>query len=1048
MKAVLANAVDAVRALAPYESIQTYSFTLPEISKNQDDYTALMVAAYYGYTEIVEVLVQYEAQYSSTTNMNTALMIACRRGHAGCARVLAPVEAGLNNDVGENVVHRAVDYATNPEADADSVRSIPSVRSTRREALAPTRDPLALDYGWDTLSISQQERILEATGDDDEKRRAHIRSYSTMTSATLGTHNSVESEENLSGKAEAPVALPFSSIYQNVRDSTGRLDGGFGSRPLGQSPDEVSRALAEESAICRRTGKDDGMDPGPGAYEEPAITAPLPYSPACMVHVLPYVTSTYGTTSNETSLMYAAYMGVPYLVRLILTYNPSEVGLRSSDEHSETALMKAVRSKSKCLDCVRLLARFEAGMTSGAGNLTARTIASREGFKEAEQLLAPIETIEIGSLFDAVEHDDVAAVKQHLSYLGIDNAGYTPLMIAAFKGNVEISRLIINRSKKNEEEARAAGATTSRRGSDQAKSALGRISSQGFTCLMHLCHPRRLGEVTSPRGPGERESPGPEQQLIQMQSNHIIELMNSLEGDSAPSLKIIGMLLETREAGMRAGAAAGRFRGWTAFMLACRSDLTRTVQAFLRARSKEVGMTVPRGEGHHERHGEGHAPAMLAIHVALRAGSLNAIREILADDYGFEKELRHPLDVLKYSMGLYQDLSVAGPDGHATSVSEDVLVQGFGLVYEGCKARGVLSDEDNRQLVHHARALGVEHQFFPGHEGRDEKSRGKGGTAPKSPKPSSRPSEGERHSRSSSPHAERTVSPEMGRESGRDSEKESERESEKEAEKESERQPERHSERHSERQSEGGPERKSGRESERQSERESERESERTSEREPGGHSRSSERESERDSERNSERDSGRDSGSSGSETKRSVQHQEPIADEAEAEEPATDPITEPAMDGGADATGADPSAMATGSSAEDSPPQPADDARRRTAIQLPPGELESGGGPATLAQLELPEKRFPEDERPAQVADLQDLDVQGLGLNLGDPDDLVLPSSPAPPNSGSPGAQRPSTAQGAQHRKHRKHKSKASAQAGAKSSGDAPAHHKSREGT
>ncbi|EFO63538.1 Ser/Thr protein kinase [Giardia lamblia P15] len=69
-------------------------------------YTALMIAARYGYREVVSLLKNYEARIYCDTHW-TALMFACDSGHQPIVQELAPLEAGLSDYRGITGLMRA-----------------------------------------------------------------------------------------------------------------------------------------------------------------------------------------------------------------------------------------------------------------------------------------------------------------------------------------------------------------------------------------------------------------------------------------------------------------------------------------------------------------------------------------------------------------------------------------------------------------------------------------------------------------------------------------------------------------------------------------------------------------------------------------------------------------------------------------------------------------------------------------------------------------------------------------------------------------------------
>ena len=71
--------------------------------KNNEGKTGIMIAAQYGNNEILEQLLEKNANiyHTDKINKNTAIMLACRNGHLSCVRHLYQNGANLN-DIGEN----------------------------------------------------------------------------------------------------------------------------------------------------------------------------------------------------------------------------------------------------------------------------------------------------------------------------------------------------------------------------------------------------------------------------------------------------------------------------------------------------------------------------------------------------------------------------------------------------------------------------------------------------------------------------------------------------------------------------------------------------------------------------------------------------------------------------------------------------------------------------------------------------------------------------------------------------------------------------------
>ncbi|ESU34815.1 Ankyrin repeat protein, partial [Giardia duodenalis] len=99
MKAVDRNDVEAVKALIPLQGgMKMKGCALVGDWKIYEG-TALMRAAVYGYTEIVELLAEKEKGLKDSNGW-TALMYTARTGHADCLKLLLEKESGMKSDKG------------------------------------------------------------------------------------------------------------------------------------------------------------------------------------------------------------------------------------------------------------------------------------------------------------------------------------------------------------------------------------------------------------------------------------------------------------------------------------------------------------------------------------------------------------------------------------------------------------------------------------------------------------------------------------------------------------------------------------------------------------------------------------------------------------------------------------------------------------------------------------------------------------------------------------------------------------------------------------
>ena len=71
--------------------------------------TALMVAAFYGNAECVQLLAEKEAGMQDEDN-HTALMCAAEQGHIECVKILAPLEKAMKNEYGLTALMFAAEY--------------------------------------------------------------------------------------------------------------------------------------------------------------------------------------------------------------------------------------------------------------------------------------------------------------------------------------------------------------------------------------------------------------------------------------------------------------------------------------------------------------------------------------------------------------------------------------------------------------------------------------------------------------------------------------------------------------------------------------------------------------------------------------------------------------------------------------------------------------------------------------------------------------------------------------------------------------------------
>ena len=76
--------------------------------------TALMIAAKYGYDDIVRILIEKEVGMQDK-DRRTALMSAAGYGHLECVKILAPLEKGMKNKYGETALYFTTYSSSNKE---------------------------------------------------------------------------------------------------------------------------------------------------------------------------------------------------------------------------------------------------------------------------------------------------------------------------------------------------------------------------------------------------------------------------------------------------------------------------------------------------------------------------------------------------------------------------------------------------------------------------------------------------------------------------------------------------------------------------------------------------------------------------------------------------------------------------------------------------------------------------------------------------------------------------------------------------------------------
>lgn len=183
MLAARCNNVESVRYLAKYEAgmrMQSRVF----YGLSFENATAMMIAAYHGYKEVVQILLPYEARYRDTHSFKTALMAAAMGGHPHVVHCLLEEEGGMANKSGYTALILAAIH-NKPECVAALATREAGMRSKSGELAIE----LALKKGhidvitrllpYERVTVAHAEKILCTCSLSNEQKRNIIDSLAS-----------------------------------------------------------------------------------------------------------------------------------------------------------------------------------------------------------------------------------------------------------------------------------------------------------------------------------------------------------------------------------------------------------------------------------------------------------------------------------------------------------------------------------------------------------------------------------------------------------------------------------------------------------------------------------------------------------------------------------------------------------------------------------------------------------------------------------------------------------------------------------------------------
>ncbi|EFO63569.1 Protein 21.1 [Giardia lamblia P15] len=175
MLAARCNNVESVRYLAKYEAgMRMHSRVF--YGRSFENATAMMIAAYHGYREVVQILLPYEARYRDTHSFKTALMAAAMGGHPHVVHCLLEEEGGMANKSGYTALILAAIH-NKPECVAALAIREAGMRSKNGELaieLAIKKghiDVITRLLPYERVTAAHAEKILHTCSLSDEQKR-------------------------------------------------------------------------------------------------------------------------------------------------------------------------------------------------------------------------------------------------------------------------------------------------------------------------------------------------------------------------------------------------------------------------------------------------------------------------------------------------------------------------------------------------------------------------------------------------------------------------------------------------------------------------------------------------------------------------------------------------------------------------------------------------------------------------------------------------------------------------------------------------------------
>ena len=394
--------------------------------QDRSGWTALMHAVHNNHPRVVEILAAHECGKRDNSR-RTALMIAAGKGYTEIAAALAPHEKGLTDDSGNTALMLA---ASN--AHTEAVR----VLAEHERGARDTRSRTALMTAGQRGDLEMVKVLAE-----HEKGIKDEDGHTALVHAARAGHR------------EAAELL-----MEHEKDV------------LGWTMLMCAAALGDVDMVSQHLSKK-------GQKDKQGRTALIIAAQRRHDEVVRLLMEHEGSISGWTSLICAAYLGDVDVVR----NNLHEKGQR--DDIGMTALMWA--AKRRHTEVVRLLAEHEGGMQDWSG-YTALMGAAQHGHKEVVEIFLEhekgIKDTEGNTAFTHAlknRHTDIALLLREC-----EAPSWTPLMCAAFTGDIELAKRHLSDKDKKNNKGETALMIAARMGHEDIVELLDPTDWRGVTALM------------------------------------------------------------------------------------------------------------------------------------------------------------------------------------------------------------------------------------------------------------------------------------------------------------------------------------------------------------------------------------------------------------------------------------------------------------------------------------------------------------------------------------------------------------------------------------